>query len=270
MPKEEQAHKMCFVVGPIGDSGTPTRDNADMIAEYIVRPAVEALGYRVERADRIAKPGTITDQIIDSVLSAELVVADLTDHNANAFYELALRHMADKPTVHLISRGQRIPFDVADARTIYYGVKNPTEITAARDELNKQIREIEKPGYKPSNPVTRARGIKQLSERGDTSDKLISALSDEVRALRDRVNFAEEIVRQAMIQTGAVAGPSGVYTVGAFANAPSIVLSQVPAGNTVLTARGGTYYVSGMPPTLVQSSEKPADNADRPPGKRGD
>lgn len=45
--------------------------------------AVKQCGFRAVRADKISKPGIITDQLIQHVINARMVVADLTGHNAN-------------------------------------------------------------------------------------------------------------------------------------------------------------------------------------------
>ena len=55
--------------------------------KYIVKPAVES--YRVVRSDQLALPGSISIQIISHLIDVTLVIADLTDHNPNVFYELA-------------------------------------------------------------------------------------------------------------------------------------------------------------------------------------
>ena len=54
-----------------------------------LRRYARALTRDVTRADEM-QPGLISQQIIASVVNADLVVADLTDRNANAHYELAL------------------------------------------------------------------------------------------------------------------------------------------------------------------------------------
>jgi len=51
---------------------------------------------------------------------SDLVIADLTYHNPNVFYELAVRHLNKKPVIHLIKKGEKIPFDINDRRTIFY------------------------------------------------------------------------------------------------------------------------------------------------------
>ena len=52
----------------------------------------------------MSQPGSITTQIVDQILTAALVVADLTGHNANVLYELAIRHVVRKPVVQLIQK----------------------------------------------------------------------------------------------------------------------------------------------------------------------
>jgi hypothetical protein len=59
-----------------------------------------------------------------------LVVADLTDGNANVSYELALRHVVGKPVVQMVAKGQQIPFDVMDTRTISFDI-NEVGVEAA-------------------------------------------------------------------------------------------------------------------------------------------
>jgi hypothetical protein len=56
--------------------------------------------------------------VIEHVAKARLVVADLSFHNPNVFYELALRHATGKPTVHRIRTQDRIPFYIDQFRTI--------------------------------------------------------------------------------------------------------------------------------------------------------
>lgn len=109
---------ICFYITPIGDDGTEVRKHADLFLGSIVEPAVEPFKLKVVRADKIDKPGMITKQIIDHLVNAKLVIADLSYHNPNVFYELAIRHAMRLPTVQIIRKQDRIPFDVGQARTI--------------------------------------------------------------------------------------------------------------------------------------------------------
>jgi hypothetical protein len=110
--------KTCFYVAPIGDHDSEVRQHSDVILASLVEPALAELGLRVVRADGIDTPGVITKQVIEHIAKAKLVVADLSFHNPNVFYELALRHATGRPTIHLIRTVDRIPFDIDQFRTI--------------------------------------------------------------------------------------------------------------------------------------------------------
>ena len=52
--------KECFVIGPVGDPGSPIRKRADQILEYLIEPAAKERGYKPLRADQINESGMIT------------------------------------------------------------------------------------------------------------------------------------------------------------------------------------------------------------------
>jgi hypothetical protein len=106
--------KLCFVVGPIGDEGTDVRIHADWLLEGIIKPVLANFPeFDVKRADHDARPGLIDVQMINALLNAELVIADLSLLNPNAFYEIGIRHMAQKPIIHMQLAAEKPPFDVS-------------------------------------------------------------------------------------------------------------------------------------------------------------
>ena len=111
MTDAKAKEKTCFVIGPIGAPGSPERTAADWLLIEVIRRVLEGdeFKYRVVRADQLPEPGMITDQVITLASDAELVIADLTGHNANAFYELAIRHMGERPVIHMAKHGEAIP-----------------------------------------------------------------------------------------------------------------------------------------------------------------
>lgn len=162
--------KSCFVISPIGTDGSPQRKRADTVLKHIFKPALEPLGYTVVRADEISQPGSITLQVLERVLESHLVVADLTDHNPNVFYELAVRHASERAVIHVISAEQSIPFDVADLRT----VKIATDLDGAdqaRVDIAAQVREIEA-GHAGTTPVKLAGVLKHMAT-GKSDEKVI-------------------------------------------------------------------------------------------------
>jgi hypothetical protein len=118
---------LCFVISPIGPEGSEVRNTADKVLKHVITKALSGK-YKIQRADEIAKPGLITAQIVERLLDAPLVVADLSDRNANVYYELAIRHAATKPVIHIIADGQDAPFDVKDMRLISYDLKDPDSL----------------------------------------------------------------------------------------------------------------------------------------------
>jgi len=135
---------LCFYITPIGEEGTEVRRHADMLMRHLVEPAFEIFGIKVVRADRIEKSGLISQQIFEHIVSAKFCVADLSFGNPNAFYELGVRHMTKLPTIQLIRKGDKIPFDVSQGRTITVDMSDiytiMDRIESARKELVEHIK----------------------------------------------------------------------------------------------------------------------------------
>ena len=188
--------RTCFVVGPIGEEGSDERRNADWLLEEIVKPVLESeqFNYKVQRADEFPDPGMITDQALTSAMDADLVVADLTDRNPNAFYELAVRHMVQKPIIHMVQEGETIPFDVKDYRTIQYSIRHPTDLKKARTDLARQVEATEKAGYEVSNPITKVKGRRSLAVSSDPRDRIIADMTTGLSRLEARFSQLEKSV----------------------------------------------------------------------------
>lgn len=154
-----EKRKRCFVIGPIGKEGSPERDGANWVLQYILKPVLEhpPFNYDVKRADDFAEPGLITAQVITWLIDADLVIADLTGHNPNAFYELGIRHMVEKPVIHMSKDVEDLPFDIKDHRALPYSLRAPQDIDNAKRALGEQLRTISTPYFRVSNPVMAAR-----------------------------------------------------------------------------------------------------------------
>jgi hypothetical protein len=109
----------CFVISPIGQYGSETRNHMDTVFQCIIEPAL-AERYEVIRGDHIARPGRITEQFIEDILLNDLIVCVLTGNNPNVYYELAIAESAARPIIVLRHRGDEVPFDVKDLRFIEY------------------------------------------------------------------------------------------------------------------------------------------------------
>ncbi len=110
--------KTCFVVMGFGkktDFETGRTLDLDMSYQNMIKPAVEAADLTCIRADEIVHSGLIDLPMYEQLLNADVVVADLSTSNKNAFYELGVRH-ALRPftTVIICEDGMKspMPFDV--------------------------------------------------------------------------------------------------------------------------------------------------------------
>jgi hypothetical protein len=79
----------------------------------LIKPVVEAKGIECVRADEITHSGSIDVQMYQELLQADLVIADLSTLNANALYELGVRHALRPYTTIVISENKLMyPFDL--------------------------------------------------------------------------------------------------------------------------------------------------------------
>jgi predicted nucleotide-binding protein len=128
-------------------------------------PATQASGYELLRADQINVPGPITGQIVRLLLESDLVVADISSLNPNVMYELGIRHAARRPVIQLIAKGESIPFDIANVRSIFYDLASPDSADAARETLIQFLSAVDSGAYLGESPVTAALDLASL-DRG--------------------------------------------------------------------------------------------------------
>ena len=181
--------KICFIVTAIGESGTPTRERSDKVYKYLIAPVCEELGYKPVRVDHVNAVDNINETIINHLKTAPMVVADMTDHNPNAFYELGFRQALELPLVPIIETGGRIPFDVITTRTVFYDT-DVSKIEESKSNLKAKIQSFEnfqmpdKKSYERltletvnSNLTKKLNQIINLLEKNDRSSR-INSLSD--------------------------------------------------------------------------------------------
>lgn len=105
--------KKCFVLMPFTDT---LRE----IYTEIYKPACERNNLACWRVDELTRPGSITRDIIDGILDADVIIADLTSRNPNVFYELGIAHSIGNKTLMTCQDIKDVPFDIANYRIILY------------------------------------------------------------------------------------------------------------------------------------------------------
>jgi hypothetical protein len=118
------AKKTCFVVMGYGKKmDYQTSRTLDLNASYenIIKPAVEAADYECIRSDEIPQAGNINVKMYEQLLNADVVVADVSTYNVNAFYELGVRHALRPYTTITIAEDKLVfPFDIGQIAIIQY------------------------------------------------------------------------------------------------------------------------------------------------------
>lgn len=166
--------KTCFAATPIGEAGTDIRERSDTVLDYVIIPALGPMGYTITRADKITEAGSITSQVITHLVTSDLAILDLSGHNPNVFYELGIRHAANKPYVQIDDGNARIPFDVTVFRTIVFDYRSVRSIGHAKLQLEEMVRGYEQ-GSLVESPVTNAPDVQPLLSAGDpVKDQLAS------------------------------------------------------------------------------------------------
>lgn len=126
-----------FLIMPFGEEWS--NDTFDVIQDVAKTTKCELI-----RADNLFEPSVIIDDIWREINKAEVIVADITMHNANVFYEIGIAHILGKHVI-LIRKddGQDAPFDIKLWRYYNYNF-SPIKIKAFKEQMaaliNKMIK----------------------------------------------------------------------------------------------------------------------------------
>ncbi len=145
-----------FVIRPFGRKRDESGREIDFehVHDALITPALSLTDVSGGTTGDIVEPGNIRSDMFSAILAADLVICDITIHNANVFYELGIRHALRKRSTILL-RGHpftdAIPFDLVTDRYIEYSLDQPEE---GVDELEAAIlnaldtdREVDSPVF---------------------------------------------------------------------------------------------------------------------------
>ena len=86
----------------------------------VIKAVCAEFGITAIRADEIYGPGVIVTDIVEQVIGAHLVIADISSPNANVYFEVGYALASDKPIVLLAKKGTSLPFDISGFRVLFY------------------------------------------------------------------------------------------------------------------------------------------------------
>ena len=152
----------CFVIMGFGEKtdfqSNPQRVlNLNRTYEDIIKPVVEEAGHTCVRADEIIHSTVIDKPMYDNLLSADLVIADLSTANVNAVYELGVRHaLRPQRTIVLAENNFSFPFDLNHLSILKYEHLGKeigfTEVMRVREKLKEKITAL-MDSPEPDSPV---------------------------------------------------------------------------------------------------------------------
>src|SRR5262252_3646198 len=100
----------------------------ERVSAELIEPALKAAGLGGGTTGEIIEAGNIREDMFGLILEADIVVCDMTIHNANVFYELGIRHALRKKRSVLIRGGplaDEVPFDNLTDRYLTYDLDKP-------------------------------------------------------------------------------------------------------------------------------------------------
>ena len=183
-----------FIIMQVGAKDSPERKRADEIYEFIVVPSVKNAGLEPYRADLDLSPGAITPKMLSELLSARLVIADLTGRNPNVFYELGITHSFARPLISIADSSSSLPFDAKDERVIELGEYSASGLTYAQGEqakasLQTSLGVVLNEDYLPPSPlreVAANRSVDQLAPENPIAAEM-AQMRETLEDIRKRV-----------------------------------------------------------------------------------
>ncbi|PZB36813.1 tetratricopeptide repeat protein [Klebsiella pneumoniae] len=201
--------KLCFVIMGFGkktDYKSGKTLNLDATYYEIIKPAAEECGIECIRADEVCHSGSIDREMYRKLLLADVVIADISTNNANALYELGVRHALKKGTTIIMSEKSGVlHFDLNHTATLIYEHLGDdigcSEARKKRSELQKLIStalqesKTDSPIYTflpdLKTPTFSEKEIEEIVEESNESEKEWVDVFNNAEKLLKEGNFTE-------------------------------------------------------------------------------
>ena len=122
------------------------------VYQYLIKEGLESAGYIVKRADDIKSQNNILSDIVQGIVSSDLIITDLTGANPNVYYELGIAHALNKNVILLTQEIGELPFDLRSYRVISYNV-HFSKMNEAKNELSELASKAYNNNLPFSNPI---------------------------------------------------------------------------------------------------------------------
>ncbi|NHJ21580.1 MAG: hypothetical protein EAX91_11600 [Candidatus Lokiarchaeota archaeon] len=186
----------CFVIMPFSRSSEEhTEGYWTKHFNELLKPTIEELGVKTFRVEAMRED--ILKSIIQSLVTSPIVVADLTDHNPNVFWELGVRQSFRQNTITIAEEGTKLPFDVSPKATIFYNLHSEENINQFKINLKTAINDcFTNPEKSDSHVLDSITGRGSLYEliRMDDARRRIEALIVEAQSNQENFEMRKKLV----------------------------------------------------------------------------
>lgn len=204
------SEKICFVVIGYGikpDYRTGRQLDLDKTYEYLIKPVFDDLNITCVRACDIPHSGVIDVPMYENILKADIVIADISTLNANAIYELGIRHALRPQTTIVIAEKELLyPFDLnhiiitpyehlgkdvgaAEVRRFSKELKNLVQAVLANPKVDSPVYSYLQNLTPPQFTKNEIKEIKEAVKQDDS----ITTLLKEAEELKSQRMFPEAI-----------------------------------------------------------------------------
>jgi len=156
----------CFVL-------IPFKEPFETYYRLIIKPAIGSANLEVKRGDSLFTPTPIMGDVWQMVQEAKVLVAELTEKNANVFYELGLAHAIGKSVVLISETMDDVPFDLQQLRVILYDKDDPAWGNKLKTSLTNALQETVGSPVDAVPPMFRKKVKSQAPEDSEISLRML-------------------------------------------------------------------------------------------------
>jgi len=218
-----EVKQKCFVIMPFSQTNKKhTEEYWTSHYEKCIRLLIES-GHPLIAERSSPLRGDILRQIITDLVTAPIVVADLTDANPNVYWELGVRQSFKHGTITIAENGTTLPSDLGIKGTLFYFPGDHIKMQEFENKFHEAIDDCLKNPDLPDSHV-----LETISGRGtlhqilmrDESLRRLDALFSEIErnrtVLKEAIDICNENIKKKKEALAKERKASRVYATGLF------------------------------------------------------
>jgi tetratricopeptide (TPR) repeat protein len=211
----EYNSKNCFVIigyGPKTAYPSGRVLDLDKSFDILIKPVFDDLGIKCFRSKDLKQSGMIDTTMYEWIYKADIVVADISTLNANALYELGVRHALKPHTTIIIGEDQIVyPFDINHISMMSYrhlgediGASTAKDFTKKLKEKVEEVLQnirVDSPVYEFLRELKPPEYVLKEIEKAIQKAAPIESPKDNSLTLSELINIAEDARKDGEFKT---------------------------------------------------------------------